>query len=139
MCTATLLRDHITLTCRSIDRLFLQAYLPKLHTVGPVCTFLHSQRGFRIPSSAAFGQIGEAYLAAIHQWAEANGVPIRSFAKGENKEKIDEDCAALPPCRHQRCPARASQRCPALPVGLPRFPAGVQSWSPSHVPQRSSH
>ena len=34
---ATLLRDHITLTCRSIDRLFLQAYVPKLQSVGQVC------------------------------------------------------------------------------------------------------
>ena len=25
---ATLLRDHITLTCRSIDRLLLQAFVP---------------------------------------------------------------------------------------------------------------
>ena len=64
---ATLLRDHVTLTCRSIDRIFLQAYVPKLQTVGQVCTFLHGQRGFRIPSSAAFGQIGEAYVAAIHR------------------------------------------------------------------------
>jgi hypothetical protein len=31
---ATLLRDHVTLTCRSIDRIFLQAYVPKLQTVG---------------------------------------------------------------------------------------------------------
>jgi len=86
---ATLLRDHITLTCRSIDRLFLQAYVPKLQTVGQVCQFLN-RRGFKIPSSAAFGQIGEAYVAAIHRWAEAEGVPIRYFAKGENKEKIAE-------------------------------------------------
>jgi hypothetical protein len=27
---STLLRDHVTLTCRSIDRIFLQAYVPKL-------------------------------------------------------------------------------------------------------------
>ena len=86
---ATLLRDHTTLTCRSIDRLFLQAYVPQLQSVGQVCTFLN-RRGFNIPSSAAFGQIGEAYVAAIHRWAEANGVPIRYFAKGENKEKIAE-------------------------------------------------
>ena len=26
---ATLLRDHITLTCRSVDRILLQAYVPK--------------------------------------------------------------------------------------------------------------
>jgi hypothetical protein len=87
---ATLLRDHITLTCRSIDRIFLQAYVPKLQSVGQVCLFLNRQRGFRIPSSAAFGQIGEAYVAAIHRWAQAEGIPTRYFAKGENKEKIVE-------------------------------------------------
>ena len=87
---APLLRDHITLTCRSIDHLFLQASVPKLQTVGQVCVFLHHQRGFKIPASAAFGQIGEAYVAAIHRWAEAEGIPIRHFAKGQNKEKIAE-------------------------------------------------
>jgi hypothetical protein len=30
---ATLLRDHVTLTCRSVDRIFLQAYVPKLQSV----------------------------------------------------------------------------------------------------------
>src|SRR6266699_2000206 len=85
---ATLLRDHVTLTCRSIDRLFLQAYVPKLQSVGQVCRFLRWQRAFKIPSSAAFGQIGEAYVAAIHRWAETEGIPIRYFAKGDNKDKI---------------------------------------------------
>jgi hypothetical protein len=33
---ATLLRDHVTLTCRSVDRIFLQAYVPKLQSVGGV-------------------------------------------------------------------------------------------------------
>jgi hypothetical protein len=87
---ATLLRDHITLTCRSIDRIFLQAYVPKLQSVGQVCRFLHRQRGFPIPSSAAFGQIGEAYVAEIHRWAKANGIPVRYFAKNDDKEKIAE-------------------------------------------------
>jgi hypothetical protein len=31
---ATLLRDHVTLTCRSVDRFFLQGYIPKLQSVG---------------------------------------------------------------------------------------------------------
>jgi hypothetical protein len=30
----TLLRDHVTLQCRSIDRIFLQVYVPRLQTVG---------------------------------------------------------------------------------------------------------
>ena len=36
---ATLLRDHVTLKYRSIDRIFLQAYVPTLQSVGQVCTF----------------------------------------------------------------------------------------------------
>ena len=85
---ATLLRDHVTLTCRSVDRIFLQAYLPKLQTVGWVCQFLRWQRGYEIPSSAAFGKIGDRYVAEIHRWAKANGVPVIWFEKGENKEAI---------------------------------------------------
>ncbi len=85
---ATLLRDHVTLTCRSVDRIFLQAYLPKLQSVGGVCQFLYWQKGFGIPSSAAFGKIGDAYVAEIHRWAKLNAIPVRCFAKGENKEQI---------------------------------------------------
>ena len=70
-----LLRDHVTLTCRSIDRIFLQGYVPKLQSVGQVCRFL-VERGYRIPSSAAFGRIGEAYVAELHRWAGANAIPI---------------------------------------------------------------
>lgn len=84
---ATLLRDHVTLTCRSVDRIFLQAYVPKLQTPGLVAQFL-LRRGFPYPSSAALGKIGEAYVREIHRWAESNGVPVVHFAKGENKEEI---------------------------------------------------
>ena len=83
---ATLLRDHVTLTCRSVDRIFLQAYVPKLQSVGGVCQFLYWQKGFGIPSSAAFGKIGDAYVAEVYRWAKANAIPVRRFAKGENKE-----------------------------------------------------
>jgi hypothetical protein len=85
---AMLLRDHVTLTCRSIDRIFLQGDVPRLQSVGMVCNFLCKQRGFGIPSSAAFGKIGEAYVAEVHRWAKANDIPVHYFAKGENKEQF---------------------------------------------------
>jgi hypothetical protein len=34
---ATLLRNSLRLTCRSVDRIFLQAYVPTLQTVGWAC------------------------------------------------------------------------------------------------------
>ena len=85
---ATLLRDHVTLKCRSIDRIFLQAYVPKLQSVGQVCIFLRWQRKFKIPSSAAFGKIGEAYVKAIHDFAKKENIPVVQFKKGENKEEM---------------------------------------------------
>jgi hypothetical protein len=85
---ATLLRDHVTLKCRSIDRIFLQAYVPKLQSVGQVCIFLRWQRKFRIPSSAAFGKIGEAYVKAIHQFAQRHQIPVVQFEKGQDKEEV---------------------------------------------------
>ncbi len=83
---ATLLRDHVTLQYGAIDRIFLQAYVPKLQSVGYVCTFLRWQRKFKIPSSAAFGQIGDAYVKAIHRFGEQHQIPVVKFKKGQDKE-----------------------------------------------------
>ena len=83
---ATLLRDHVSLTCRSVDRFFLQGYVPKLQSVGQVCRFLRWERRFPIPSSAAFGKIGDAYVKEIHGFAEVNRIPLVHFKKGESKE-----------------------------------------------------
>jgi hypothetical protein len=35
------------------------------------CRFLRWQRGFFVPSSAACGKIGDAYVASLHRFAEA--------------------------------------------------------------------
>jgi hypothetical protein len=83
---ATLLRDHVTLSCCCVDRFFLQGYVPKLQSVGQVCIFLHRQRHFPIPSSAAFGKIGDAYARDMERFAKDNSVPMVHFKKGESKE-----------------------------------------------------
>jgi len=82
---ATVLRGHVTLTCRSIDRLFMQAYVPKLQSVGRVCRFLNQQRGYPIPSSAAFGAIGRAYATQIESWAQSHRRPSRASPKGRTR------------------------------------------------------
>lgn len=83
---ATLLRQDVSLTVRSVDRIFLQAYIPQLQSVGWVCRFLHYQRGFKIPSSAAFGQIGRRYVEDIRRWVAREDIPLIEFKKDENKE-----------------------------------------------------
>lgn len=44
--------------------------------MGQICIFLRRQRGFRIPSSAAFGQIGKQYEKAIHKFALEGSVQL---------------------------------------------------------------
>jgi hypothetical protein len=80
----------VSLACRSIDRIFLRAYVPKLQSVGLVCRFLRWQRGFAIPSSAAFGKIGPSLRDRGASVGEGQRHPgsVHYFAKGENKEQV---------------------------------------------------
>lgn len=84
---STLLRDHVRLTCRCIDRVFIQAWVPKLQSVGQVCLFLRWQRKFKIPSSAAFKAIGDGWVKDVERYAVEHDVPLVHFAKGQNKEE----------------------------------------------------
>jgi hypothetical protein len=84
---ASLLRDHVTLQVRSVDRLFLQGYVPKLMTQGQVIRFLLDQ-GNPIPSPALLGKIGRAYVAEIERFAHEGDIPVVRFRKGERKEEI---------------------------------------------------
>ncbi len=45
------------------------------------------QRGVLVPSSAAFGKIGEHHVAEIRRWAKQQSIPEHQFEKGENKER----------------------------------------------------
>src|SRR5436190_3852410 len=83
---ASLLRDHVTLQVRSVDRIFLQGYVPKLMCEGQVVRFL-LDRGYPIPSPALLGKIGRAYVQAIERFAEEGEVPLVRFGKGESKEE----------------------------------------------------
>jgi len=83
----SLLREHVTLQVRSVDRIFLAAYVPKLMTAGMVVGFLLG-RGFRIPSPALFGRIGRRYVEEIERFAAENAIPIVRFGRGESKEQI---------------------------------------------------
>ena len=82
---ATLLRDHTTLTCRSVDRFFLQGYVPKLQSVGQVCRFLRWQRRFPIPSSAAFGKIGDGYVQGRPSLRRGQRHPGGAFQEGREQ------------------------------------------------------
>jgi hypothetical protein len=56
--------------------------------MGEVCIFLRWRRKFPIPSSAAFGKIGDENVKAVYRFAEAHRIPVVHFKKRRNKEEV---------------------------------------------------
>jgi hypothetical protein len=83
----SLLRDRVTLQVRSVDRIFLQAYVPGLQTMYQLIRFL-LHRGFPIPSPAALGRIGRSFVADIEGYIATNHIPVVHFAKGQKKDQV---------------------------------------------------
>ena len=62
---AQILRDRVTLTVESIDRLYLNVYVPKLQRVLGVVGFFREQRGATFASSALMEPLTRAYSLAV--------------------------------------------------------------------------
>ena len=84
---AELIREHVTLTVDCVDRVYLNAYVPRLHSSGGVVGFLR-HRGQTILSPAVFGRITEAFKGGLRAWAEQQGIPWVEFRKGERKDDV---------------------------------------------------
>ena len=84
---SSLLADHVTLGVRSVDRLFLQGYVPRLMTEGQVIRLL-LDRGFPIASPAVLGKIGRDYVNRVNQFIVDHEIPTVRFVKGDVKEEI---------------------------------------------------
>jgi hypothetical protein len=84
---ASLLRERATLQVNCVDRIFLAGYIPKLQSEGQLVRFL-LDRGLPIPSPAALGKIGEAYVRAMERFAKRYRIPVVHFKKGESKELV---------------------------------------------------
>ena len=85
---AEIIKDHVTLEVRCIDRLYLNAYVPRLQTAGGVIDFLVRACRQKIASPVVFGQITTAFKTALHAWADQHGIPWVEFRKGERKDVV---------------------------------------------------
>lgn len=79
------LQDHTVLQCRSLDRLYLNAYIPELQRAELVKRFLERE-ATPIASPALFQRRSEAFVANLRAYAEARGAPWIVFERGERKE-----------------------------------------------------
>jgi len=87
---AEIIRDHVTLQVRCVDRLYLNGYVPALQSGGGVVAFLREACGFPLPSPAGLGQVTDAFKARLRAWAEARGIPWIEFRRGDRKDEVVE-------------------------------------------------
>jgi hypothetical protein len=83
---ADIIRHHVALEVRCIDRVYLHAYMPKLQTSGGLCYFLHDYLGHRVPSPALLKPRHDRFVAAVEQFAQRHRVPLVAFERGESKD-----------------------------------------------------
>ena len=84
----SIIRDHVTLTVRCLDRIYLQGYMPKLQTSGALCYFLRDHLGQPIPSPALFRPMHDRFVAAVKTFAADHAVPLIEFESGQDKDAI---------------------------------------------------
>jgi hypothetical protein len=85
---AEIIKDHVTLEVRCLDRLYLNGYVPRLQTSGGVVDFLVRACRQPIASPAVFGQITKAFKTRLQSWATDHGVPWIEFRKGDRKDAV---------------------------------------------------
>jgi len=85
---ADIIRHHVSLEVRCIDRLYLHASMPKLQTSGGLCYFLRDYLGHPIPSPALFKPMHDRFVTAVEQFATQQGIPVVHFEPGQDKDAI---------------------------------------------------
>lgn len=85
---ADIIRQHVSLEVRCIDRVYLHAYMPKLQTSGGLCYFLHDHLGYPIPSPALIRPIHDRFIAAVEDFSARYQIPTVEFESGQDKDAI---------------------------------------------------
>ena len=86
-----ILKDHVTLELESIDRMYLNVYVPRLQTEAGVASFFKKHRGAIFASSALMEPMSNAFRKAIDVFTENNRVPFIAFAKGQRKDDLAKE------------------------------------------------
>ena len=82
-----LLEGHISLELESIDRLYLNGYVPQLQHGAGLVGFLSQHRGQVIASPALLGQITGKFVAEVRAFAKEQGIPLFHFERNESKDR----------------------------------------------------
>jgi hypothetical protein len=85
---ADVLSEHMCFEVACIDRMYCNVYVPQLQYAGGLIGYLRRRLGLPIASTAPLAKITDAFSAAVHRFARANGIAWVDFAKGQRKDDV---------------------------------------------------
>jgi hypothetical protein len=85
---ADVLTDHVVFEVESIDRMYLNVYVPGLQYAAGLVAYVHRQLGLPVASTAPLASISERFTTALRRFAHEGGVPWVDFVKGARKDDI---------------------------------------------------
>lgn len=88
------LRDHVTWQLESIDRLYLNLYVPILQRPEGVAHFWIAHRGHRFASSALMTPMTRAFVTSIDRFAQEQGIDVFTFDRKRRKEEVAKEYLA---------------------------------------------
>lgn len=83
---AEVLSQHVMLEVESIDRMYLNVYVPQLQAVEDTLKFIRIHRRHKVASTHLVEPITRQFVAAIERFAKDNGIPLIRFEKGQRKD-----------------------------------------------------
>ena len=85
---AQLQKEHVVLELECIDRMYLNAYQPKLTTGGGIAAFCRGYLGYRFASTKQAVQRTTQFVSAIEAFIQREGLELVHFKKGQRKDGV---------------------------------------------------
>jgi len=85
---AQLQKEHVVLELECIDRMYLNAYVPKLTTEGGIAAFCRGYLGHRFASTKQAVAMTDAFIKSIRDFIQQEGLELVRFKKGQRKDEV---------------------------------------------------
>src|SRR5215212_3072189 len=91
---ADVLTDHVVFEIESIDRMYLNVYVPRLQYATGLVQYIHRQMGLPVASTVVLAPLTKAFVNAVHTFVRAHRIPWVDFAKGQRKDDVAHEYLA---------------------------------------------
>ena len=85
---AELQRKHVVMELECIDRMYLNAYIPKLTSAAGVAGFFRGYLGHRFASTKDAAAMTDRFITSIREFLQREDLPLVRFQKGQRKDDL---------------------------------------------------